>query len=482
VSAVAPERLREGDPGGDASAARWMAVLTLAILVYTFGQVALYPALPNMAHTLHTSLASVSWSMTAYLLAAGVGTPIIGRLGDVYGAHRLLQVVLGLFVAGAVVAAATNTLAGVVAGRVIQGSAAGLFPVCFTIVRGSSPSRLAAARIGFLTATSAAGGGGGLVLGGLLTDRFDYRAILWVVAAMAAATAVLAWRLVPSVPATGGRVDLRGVPALAVGLTLPLVAISEAYRWGWLTPKTLTLMGVGAIGLFVWTRIERRSPDPIADIDLLLRPKVMLTNASTFLVGWGLLGAFILTPQLLEAPKTTSYGFGLTAAGAGLLMLPGSIVGLAGGNLSARLGAPFGNKVPLALGALVSFGGCILIAVDHSSAALIVLFLGVSSAGNSMAFAAMPNLIVETVEPHETGQATGQNAVIRLIGGSVGTAVATAVLASHLGPSGLATDAGFSAAYAVAAGVILAGGLLALVIPPRTTLRGAVVALSRNPR
>ena len=466
----------------DASPVVWMAVLTAAIVVYTFGQTALYPALPSMAASLHTSISSVSWSMTAYLLAAGVATPIIGRLGDVYGAHRVLLLVLAAFVAGALVAAATNTLIGVVIGRVVQGSAAGLFPVCFTIVRGVSPPHRAATRIGFLTATSAAGGAGGLVLGGLLTDRFDYRAILWVVAVLGAGTIVLAWRFVPSVPATGGRVDLRGAPALAVGLTLPLVAVSEGYRWGWLTATTLILIGVGGLALWLWTRIERRSPAPIADIDLLARPKVLLTNSATFLVGWGLLGAFILTPQLLQAPKSTGYGFGLDAAQAGLLMLPGALIGLGMGNVSARIGMPFGNKVPLVIGSVVSFAGYVLIAIDHSSAALITCFIVISSAGNSLAFAAMPNLIVETVEPHETGQATGQNAVIRLIGGAVGTAVATAVLAANLGPSGLPTDAGFTAAYAVAAAVILAGGLLALMIPSRVTLRSAAVALPRNPR
>jgi MFS family permease len=466
----------------DGSPVAWMAVLTAAIIVYAFGQTALYPALPSMAASLHTSVSAVSWSMTAYLLAAGVATPIIGRLGDVYGAHRVLLLVLGAFVAGAIVAAATDTLIGVVVGRVVQGSAAGLFPVCFTIVRGVSPPGRAAVRIGFLTATSAAGGAGGLVLGGVLTDRFDYRAILWVVAVLGGAVAVFAWRIVPTVPAIGGRVDLRGAPMLAVGLTLPLVAVSEAYRWGWLTATTLILCGVGAIALYLWTKIERRSPAPIADIDLLARPKVAMTNVATFLIGWGLLGAFILTPQLLEAPKSTGYGFGLSAAQAGLLMLPGSLVGLWMGNLSARIGVPFGNKVPLAIGSVVSFAGCILVALDHSSAMLIACFLVISSAGNSMAFAAMPNLIVETVEPHETGQATGQNAVIRLIGGAVGTAVATAVLAANIGRLGYPTDAGFTAAYAVAAAVILAGGLLALAIPSTVSLRSAVVALSRNPR
>src|SRR5262249_57679976 len=96
---------------------------------------------------------------------------------------------------------------------------------------------------------------------------------------------------------------------------------------------------------------------PVADIGLLARSKVMIVNATTFLVGWAMIGAFILTPQLLEAPKSTSYGFGLNAAQAGLLILPGTIMGLVWGPGSARIGARFGNKVPLALGGFISYAG-----------------------------------------------------------------------------------------------------------------------------
>ena len=480
MTAGAVERSTITGVGAKPARAGWMVVLVVAVMAFAIGQTALFPAIPDIAAQLGTTTDAASWAITAYLLSAAVCTPVVGRLSDVYGTRVVLQVVLWLLILGAVVAGLSTTLAGVICGRVIQGASGGLLPVCFTIVRRSSSPRQTGTRIGLLSAMVGAGAAVGLVVGGLLTDHFGFRALFWLVAVLAAASSVAAWRFLPQAPGQGGRVDLRGVPLLAVGLALPLVAVSEGNRWGWLAPRTIALLAGGAFALVAWTRVERRLPQPLADIALLSRPKVMLVNATTFLIGWGMVGAFILTPQLLETPKSTGYGFGLDAAQAGLLMLPGTMASLFWGPMSARLGARSGNRLPLALGGIVSFVGCALLALDHSTALVIVVFLVVTSCGNSLAFAAMPNAIVESVESHETGQATGQNAVVRVVGSSVGAAVATAVLAGHLAPSGFPTDSGYTAAYAVAAAVALGAGLFALLIPGKAPRgRRVVVPLPR---
>jgi MFS family permease len=475
VTAGTIERPTTTDAGGETRAAGWMAVLIVAVMAFSLGQTALYPALPAIADQLGTSIDAATWTITAYLLSAAVCTPVVGRLSDVYGTRVMLQVVLWLLIVGGVVAAVTGTLAGVIAGRIIQGGAGGLLPVCFAIIRRSSSARHTGTRIGLLSSVTGGGAAIGLVVGGLLTDHIGFEAVFWLVAVLAAISSVAAWRFVPASPGRGGRVDLRGVPLLAIGLALPLVAVSEGNRWGWLSPQTLVLLGVGALALVLWVRVERRSPMPMADIEMLSRPKVMLVNGTTLLIGWAMIGAFILTPQLLEAPKSTGYGFGLNAAQAGLLMLPATLAALVWGPLSARIGARSGNRVSLVLGAAVSCVGCTLLALNHSSALIIVLFLVVTSTGNNLSFAAMPNAIVECVEPHETGQATGQNVVVRLVGSSVGAAVATAVLAGHVAPSGFPTNSGYTVAYAIAALVALAAGLLALAIPSKVPRRRRIV-------
>ena len=119
-----------------------------------------------------------------------------------------------------------------------------------------------------------------------------------------------------------GRIDVPGALLLAVGLALPLLAISRANAWGWGSPQTLGLIAAGLVVLGIWVAVERRTYQPLAHIPTLLDPPVAMTNLVTLLVGFGMFGSFLLIPQLAEAPESTGYGFGLDATGAGLLMLP----------------------------------------------------------------------------------------------------------------------------------------------------------------
>src|SRR5919204_737179 len=95
------------------------AVLVVGGISYALLQSLVAPALPNIQHALHTSEDSVSWVLTSYLLSASVATPLIGRLGDMYGKERLLVIVLGLLSLGTVISALASSLAVMLAGRVI---------------------------------------------------------------------------------------------------------------------------------------------------------------------------------------------------------------------------------------------------------------------------------------------------------------------------------------------------------------------------
>ena len=99
--------------------------------------------------------------LTAYLLSASVATPIIGRLGDMYGKQRLLVLVLALLCVGTLVTAIAGTLAVMLVGRVIQGAAGGIFPLAFGIIRDEFPRERVAGGIGLMSALLGVGGGPG---------------------------------------------------------------------------------------------------------------------------------------------------------------------------------------------------------------------------------------------------------------------------------------------------------------------------------
>lgn len=448
-----------------AQPARTLLILGLAALAFALAQTTVIPAIPELMRSLHTDASGVTWTLTGYLVAAAVFTPLVGRLGDMFGKRRLLVISLLAFAAGSVIAAVSAQLWAVVAGRVVQGVGGGIFPLCFAIIRDEFPRERVAKSVGLMSAIAGIGGGLGMVLGGVLVDHFSYRWIFWLGAVMGIAGAVGAALFVPESPIrTPARLDLRGAMVLAVGLVLPLVAISQAHSVGWGSARTLGLIAAGLLILALWVALERRTAEPLADIAALTRPPVLMTNIATLFVGFGMFGSFILIPTLAQSPESTGYGFGFDATQAGLLLLPGAFAMLAFGPVSGIIGSRFGNKVPLATGGFVTAGGLLLLAVGHGSYGQVVAFGFVMSAGIGLAFAAMPNLIIDAVPPHQTGEATGFNALVRSVGASLGSQVSATVLAASA-VAGVPEDSGFGDAFAVSAGVAACAGLVALFIP-----------------
>ena len=450
-----------------------LLILSVSALAYALAQTTVVPAIPQLMRGLHTDESGVTWTLTGYLIAAAVATPVVGRLGDIYGKRRMLVVALVAFATGSVIAAVSSQLWIVVAGRVVQGVGGGIFPLCFAIIRDEFPRDRVARGIGLMSALAGIGGGAGLILGGLLVDYASYSWIFWLGALMATVAAVATWLYVPESPIkTPAHVDVRGAAVLAVGLTLPLIAVSDASHVGWGSVRTVGLIAVGAVVLALWVALERQTTQPLVDISALRNPPVLMTNIATLLVGFGMFGSFILIPMLAQAPVSTGYGFGLDATRAGLLLLPGSLGMLAFGPLSGVIGTRFGNKVPLTIGSAVTSLGLALLAVAHGSQLEVLGFTFVMSSGIGLAFAAMPNLILEAVPAHQTGEATGFNALVRSVGSSVGSQVSATILAASA-VAGVATQSGFTDAFAVSAVVAACAGLSALFIPRAETRRHA---------
>ncbi|HET7566515.1 MAG TPA: MFS transporter [Gaiellaceae bacterium] len=444
---------------------RTLSILGVAGLAFALGQTTIVPAIPELIRALHTDESGVTWTLTGYLVSAAVFTPLVGRLGDIFGKRRLLVVALLAFAAGSAVSAASSDLWVVVAGRVVQGVGGGIFPLCFAIIRDEFPRERVGRGVGLMSAIVGIGGGLGLVLGGLIVDYASYHWIFWLGAIMGVAAAAATELLVPESPVrTPARLDVRGAFVLGVGLVLPLVAISQAHTTGWGSARTDGLIAGGVAILALWVALERRTSEPLVDIGVLSRPPVLLTNLTTLLVGYGMFGSFILIPTLAEAPTSTGYGFGAGATHAGLLLLPGSLSMLALGPLSGIVGSRVGNKVPLAAGGAATALGLALLAVAHGSQVEVVCFSLLMSGGIGLAYAAMPNLIIEAVPPRQTGEATGVNALVRSVGSSLGSQVSATVLAGSA-VAGIAQDSGFTAAFAISAGVAACAAALALAIP-----------------
>jgi EmrB/QacA subfamily drug resistance transporter len=444
-----------------------LLVLATSALAYALAQTMVAPALPDIQRTLHTSTTSVTWVLTAYLLTASVATPIVGRLGDMFGKERMLLMTLGFFAMGSLVAALSHSIAVLVMGRAIQGVGGAVFPLAFGIIRDEFPPEKVATAIGLISATFGIGGGGGLVLSGVIVDHLSYEWIFWLALAVVVLAIVATHLFVPESPVKSpARIDWAGAGLLSAGLVCLLFGLSEASRWGWGSAQEIGLLATASLILLAWTRFELRVPEPLVDMRMMRRRAVLTTNLTALLIGFGMFGSFIIIPQLVQLPESTGFGFGASVTEAGLFLLPSTTVMLFAGPVAGVLGTRLGSKVPLIAGTLFATLSFAFLSIEHEHRWAIYCATALMGLGIGFAFASMANLIVEAVDQRETGVATGMNTIMRTIGGSLGAQVSATILAAHMS-GGHPTSTAFTIAFGIsAAGVLIAFGS-ALAIPGR---------------
>ena len=442
------------------------ALLALSGIAYALVQSLVAPALPDIQAGLNTSVNSVSWVMTAFLLSASIATPLAGRLGDVHGKKRVLVVVLVVFCIGTGVSALASSLAVMLIGRVAQGAAGGIFPLAFGIIRDEFPRPRVAGGIGLMSALMGVGGGTGVVLAGPIVERFSYHYLFWLPLLVLVPVTIAVHLVVPESPIRRpGGVNWGGAVLMSLGLVCVLLAVSESPVWHWLSLRTLGLLAIGVGFLVAWVRSEARSAEPLVDMRMMRIRGVWTTNTVAFLLGFGMYSSFILVPELVETPQDVGFGASVTAAG--LFLVPTTMAVLLFGSLTGRLERRFGSKPPLVAGALLATLAYLLLAFQRDEPWQVYAATTLSGAGVGLAFAAMINLIIENVGPAETGIATGMNTVTRMVGGAFGGAVTASILAGTVGVGGYASASGFTEAFGALALAVAVGALIALAIPQR---------------
>jgi MFS family permease len=455
-------------PAASRSAASPTAVLVVLLAAgvsFALTQTIVLPALSVLGQEYGASPTATSWIVTGFLLSASVSTPIIGKLGDVHGKGRVLTVVLALFALGGTVNALAGSIELVIAGRVLQGVAGGVFPLSFGIIRDTFPRERIPGAISLVSSVFGVGAGIGLPLSGVVVDSTHPSVVFWI-SLVALPAAVAAARVVPRTPTVEGmRIDWAGALLLSGALALLLLGVTQAPSLGWGSPANVGLLLAGAALLGAWLVVEQRVPQPLIELQVLARPAVLATNLTGLLIGLAMFSGFLLIPQIAQAPRGTGYGLGASVTVAGLLLAPSAVGQLVAGPVAGRLGVRFGFRATLVTGALLSVAAFGLLAVLHEAwwhLATGGLLLG---AGVAFCFASMANLIVAAVEQTEVGIATGINTVTRTVGGAFGSALSTAVLASTAGAGGLPSDAGYRLAFGLAAAMALLAAASALRVP-----------------
>ncbi|MBF6621624.1 MAG: MFS transporter [Patulibacter sp.] len=449
-----------------------LAALALAGMAFSLLQSMVSPALHEIQTELGTSETAVAWLLTGYLLSAAVSTPIVGRLGDMFGKARVLRIVLVILCLGTVMAAMASSIGVLIAARLIQGVAGGVFPLAFGIIRDEFPREKVAGSIGLISALLGIGGGFGVVLAGVIVDNLSYHWLFWLPLIAVVAATVLVVFFVPESPIKApGKVNWSGAILMSLGLSGLLLAISQAASWGWGSARTLAVLAVGVGLLAAWVRNEQRAVEPLVDMRMMRIRGVWTTNVVALLTGVGMYSSFVLTPLLVQLPVETGFGFGVSVTAAGVYILPSALTMLLAGSMVGRLEARFGSKPPLMVGSVFTALSFALLAVAHSEPYQIYLASLLQGVGIGLAFASMANLIVQNVRPDQTGVATGMNTVARSVGGALGAQIVAAILTASVVLQH-PTETAFTIAFVFGAAMMAAAVAVSVLIPGRSATVG----------
>ncbi len=412
--------------------------LVVGVAGFSLLQSLVLPVLPTIQRNLHTSQDTVTWVLTAYLLSAAVFTPILGRVGDMTGKDRMFVVALAALAAGSLLAAVATSIGVMIVARAIQGVGGAVLPLAFGIIRDEFPPEKVASAIGVTAALVAVGGGLGIVLAGPIVDALDYHWLFWIPMFMVAGAGVAAHFLIPESPVrTPGRLNWPAALLLSAWLVTLLVAVSEGSLWGWASPRVLGLFVATVVLMALWARVELRSSEPLIDLHMMRLPAVWTTNLVAFLFGAGLYAAFVFVPEFVQTPASAGYGFGASITESGLFLLPQLVAMFVLGLVSGRLARRFGARAVVIAGSTLSVIPFVMLAAAHSQRWEIYLAMGLLGTGFGLAFSAMSNLIVNAVPVEQTGVASGMNANIRTIGGSIGAGIMASIVTAGVASGGV---------------------------------------------
>jgi EmrB/QacA subfamily drug resistance transporter len=426
---VSPEtRVGGGQVGGlDRAVLAVAGVVVLGAVMSILDTTIVNVAIDALSRDFHTTLSTIQWVSTGYMLALATVIPLTGWAADRFGTKRLYLISIVLFLAGSALSGMAWSAGSLIAFRVLQGLGGGMImPAGMTIMtRTAGPSRVGRV-MSIVGVPMLLGPVLGPILGGWLVDDISWRWIFYVNLPIGAVALALALRILPrDEPQKGQRLDALGLAMLSPGLALFVYGLSETASTGGIGSVKVWLPIVAGVTLVAaFARHALRARQPLIDVRLFSNGTVRASALTTLFFGSAFFGAMLLLPlyfQVLRDESALHAGLLLAAQGIGAM----TTMPIAG-RMTDRTGA---GRIVLVGLTLVTIGTLPLAFVSESTpywlleAALFVRGMGMGSTMMPAMSAAYQTLTRAAV-----ARATTALNIVQRVGGSIGTAVLAVVL------------------------------------------------------
>jgi EmrB/QacA subfamily drug resistance transporter len=428
-------------------------------------------ALPKIHTALGFSDTGLGWVVNAYTLSFAGFLMLAGRATDLLPRRRIFLVGVGLFSAASLGCALADGQGVLIGARAIQGfgaaviSAASLAIVTGSFKEGAERNRA----LGLWAAMGGIGGSAGVLLGGALTQAFDWPAIFIINVPVGIAVLLAGRRVIPREAAVAHerKLDVPGAVLISSGLTAIVFGIvrTDTIGWGSLGVWIPLALGVALLGLFALVE-GKLAADPLIPLDVFKMPALRAANLVVALLFAGMFGMWYFVSLYLQEVK------GQDALLAGVSFLPMTLLIFGASATAPKLVARLGVRTTLTIGmSLATAGFLVLATVTASSSYVVAILPGGMLAALGAGWSLVPATIVAVkgVPPEQNGLASGVVNTSRLVGGTLGLAVLTTVATSHTnglvasgtGQLDALTD-GYRVAFLIGAGLCLVGAAAAV--------------------
>jgi EmrB/QacA subfamily drug resistance transporter len=455
-----------------------LAVMLCAQLMIVLDMTVVNIALPSIAHGLHFSPSSLSWVLNAYALTFGGLLLLGGRAGDILGRRRVFLTGVALFTLASLVGGLANGEALLLAARAIQGIGGAIATpaVLAIIVSGFPDGRERTRALSLFTGVMMGGGSLGLVLGGIITEWFSWRWVLFINVPIGIAVLLIGPRFIAESPRRPGRLDLAGALTSTLGMTALVYGFIKASGDGWGSGLTLAAFSAAVVLLASFLLIETRTSQPITPLRLFTDRNRAASYVVRLLLVAGMFGMFFFLTQFVQEV------LGLSPLLAGTAFLPMTGALFAVSRLAGTLIPRFGAKPLMVVGLIPSVAGMAWLGQLSASSTYVsgvlgpMLLLGV---GMGIVFVPLTLTSLAGVAQEDSGAGSSMVNVTQQVGGALGLAILVTVFGTasrsaarhplaHAGPVAQAHHVlthGMSSAFMVSAAFDLAAFLIvALVI------------------
>ncbi|MBQ1036507.1 MDR family MFS transporter [Micromonospora sp. C81] len=445
--------------------------LLLGMFVAILSSTVVSNALPRIITELHRSQSAYTWVVTSALLATTATTPIWGKLADLTSKKLLVQISLGIYVLGSVLAGAAQGTSELIACRVLQGiGAGGLTALAQVIMATMIAPRERGRYSGYLGAVMAVGTIGGPLIGGVIVDTswLGWRWCFYVGVPFAiAALVVLQKTLHLPVIKRKAQIDWWGATLITAAVSLLLIWVSLAGgQFAWASWQS-AVMVVGALVLGALAiRVETRAAEPMIPPRLFRNRTITLAVVASIAVGVGMFGASVFLGQYFQISR------GQSPTMSGLMTLPMILGLLVSSTLSGRIITRTGRwKRFLVIGTALLTAGFALMGTlrADTSFTLLSIYMALVGIGLGMTMQNLVLAVQNTVGTHELGVASSTVAFFRSLGGAIGVSVLGAVLAHKV--------TGYTAEGLGRLGIAASGSGSGGVLPDVHTLPGPIRAV-----